>query len=110
MLVVPVFWGGAFGTAQHVISEIPPITAAALRFGTAGLILIALAHLRGEWKLEALKKHWLGLLFMSVTGVFAYNAFFFIGLSYTSAINGSLIMANSPVLITLGAVLFLGEL
>lgn len=109
MFTVPLFWGGAFGAAQHVITEVPPITAAAFRFGTAGLILFVFTLLRGEWQVAEMKKHWLGLLLMSVTGVFAYNALFFIGLSYTSAINGSLIMANSPVLITLGAVLFLKE-
>lgn len=109
MFAVPLFWGGAFGAAQHVISEIPPITAAALRFGAASLLLIFITQLRGEWQLAELRKRWRGLILMAVTGIFAYNAFFFYGLSYTSAINGSLIMANSPVFITLGAVLFLKE-
>ncbi|USG68103.1 DMT family transporter [Brevibacillus ruminantium] len=109
MLTVPLFWGGAFGAAHHVISEIPPITAAALRFALASLLLLLITQLRGEWHLEEIKKRWRGLLLMALTGIFAYNAFFFYGLTYTTAINGSLIMANSPVFITLGAVLFLKE-
>lgn len=109
MLLVPLFWGGAFGAAKHVITEIPSITAAALRFGSAGIILLIIVILRKEWNVAVLKNRWKGLLLMAITGIFSYNAFFFIALNYTSAINGSLVMATTPVLITFGAVLFLGE-
>lgn len=109
LLLVPLFWGGSFGAAKHVITEVPPFTAAAVWFGSAGIILLILVLLKGGWDAKALKSRWLGLLLMAVTGIFAYNAFFFVALQYTSAINGSLIMAVSPVFITLGAVLFLHE-
>ncbi|MFC7442555.1 DMT family transporter [Laceyella putida] len=109
LLLVPLFWEGAFGAAKHVITEISPITAATLRFGLVGLILLVIVLIRSEWNLEVLKRFWLGLVLMAVTGIFSYNAFFFIALKYTSAVNGSLIMATTPVFITLGAVLFLHE-
>jgi drug/metabolite transporter (DMT)-like permease len=109
MLLVPLFWGGAFGAAKHIITEIPPMTAAALRFGLAGLILLLVTIGCGEWKPAALKAHWRGLMLMALTGIFAYNAFFFLALARTSAINGSLIMATTPVFVTLGAAFFLGE-
>ncbi|MFY0543771.1 DMT family transporter [Brevibacillus sp. H7] len=109
LLLVPLFWGGAFGAAKHVITEIPSITAAALRFGLAGLILLAVALFKSEWNLASLRLRWRGLLLMALTGIFAYNAFFFLALRYTSAINGSLIMATTPVFMTVGAVLFLQE-
>jgi drug/metabolite transporter (DMT)-like permease len=109
MLLVPLFWGGAFGAAKHVINEISPITAATLRFGSAGLILLAVVIIRSEWKIDVLKKQWFGLLLMAFTGMFGFNAFFFMALEFTSAINGSLIMATTPVFVTFGAVLFLNE-
>ncbi|MGN8646787.1 DMT family transporter [Gracilibacillus sp. HCP3S3_G5_1] len=109
LLLVPLFWGGAFGAAQHVITEISPLIAATLRFGLAGLILLIIVLIRGEWNWAVLRGRWLGLLIMAITGIFSYNAFFFIALKYTNAINGSLIMATSPVFITLGAILFLHE-
>ncbi|MDX8046837.1 EamA family transporter [Gracilibacillus sp. S3-1-1] len=109
LLFVPLFWGGAFGAAQHVITEISPLVAATLRFGTAGLILLIIILIRREWNWSILKERWLGLLIMALTGIFSYNAFFFIALHYTSSVNGSLIMATSPVFITLGAILFLHE-
>lgn len=40
MLLVPLFWGGAFATAKHVITEVPPLVAATLRFGITGIILV----------------------------------------------------------------------
>ncbi|RFU70683.1 DMT family transporter [Peribacillus saganii] len=109
LLLVPLFWGGAFGTAKHIITEIPPFTAAGIRFGIAGVILVIITVLKREWKWILLRKSWRGLFMMAMTGIFSYNAFFFIGLHYTSAINGSLIIAASPIFITIGAVLFLKE-
>ncbi len=109
LLLVPLFWGGAFGAAKHIITEVPPITTAAFRFGLAGLILYAAARFSSEWDIQKIKVHWLGLLLMALTGIFGYNLFFFMGLEYTSAVNGSLIVATTPVFVTLGAVLFLGE-
>lgn len=109
LLLVPLFWGGAFGAAEHVVSKISPFTAATIRFASAGLILLMILVARSEWDARAVRKHWRGLLLMSVTGIFLYNAFFFVGLNITSAVNGSLIVATGPVFITLGAVLFLGE-
>lgn len=109
LLLVPLFWGGAFVAAEHVITEIPPITAAAFRFGTAGIILLLIVLWQKRIDMKAIRKQWLPILLMALTGIFGYNLFFFIGLDITSSINGSLIVATTPVLITLGAVMFLGE-
>lgn len=109
MLLVPLFWGGAFGAAKHVITEIPPMTAAAFRFGVAGIILLIITIARSEFKVRVIKERWVGIILMGISGILVYNAFFFIALKYTSAINGSLIMSSTPVFMTLGAVLFLKE-
>ncbi|WP_164670889.1 DMT family transporter [Virgibacillus doumboii] len=109
LLLVPLFWGGAFVAAEHIITEIPPVTAAAFRFGSAGILLMIFVLFRKSLDVEAIKKQWLTILLMAVTGIFGYNVFFFTALDITSAINGSLIVATTPVLITFGAVLFLGE-
>ncbi|WP_339372776.1 DMT family transporter [Paenibacillus elgii] len=109
MLAVPLFWGGSFSMAEHVVSEIPPLVAATLRFALAGLLLMLVVTLKSEWNMSVLKQRWKGLLFVSLTGIFGYNALFFLGLKYTSAINGSLIIATMPVFVTVGAVFFLKE-
>jgi len=109
LFLVPFFWGGAFVAAEHLVTELPPITAAPLRFGLAGLLLMVIVAFREKIDRKAIKKRWLALLLMAVTGIFGYNLFFFIALDITTAINGSLIVATSPVFLTLGAVLFLNE-
>lgn len=109
MLLVPLFWGGAFGATKHVLTELPPFTAATVRFGMAAILLVVWLTWRKGWNLRVIKERWKGLLVLSLTGIFAYNAFFFIGLQYTSAANGSLVIAMNPVSTTLIALLFLGE-
>ncbi|SDR04285.1 DMT family transporter [Virgibacillus salinus] len=109
LLLVPLFWGGAFVAAEHIITEIPPVTAAAFRFGSAGILLLVFVLARKKLDFTAIKKQWLSILLMAITGIFGYNFFFFTALDITSAINGSLIVATTPVLLTFGAVLFLGE-
>lgn len=109
MLLVPLFWGGSFSTAEHVITEIPPLVAATIRFALAGLLLLLLVTVRSEWNLQGLKTNWKGLVIISLTGIFGYNALFFVALHYTSAINGSLIIATMPLFVSLGAILFFKE-
>ncbi|MGM7681880.1 DMT family transporter [Cytobacillus sp. Hm23] len=110
LLLVPLFWGGAFGASKHVVTEIPPMTAGTLRFGSAAIILLLLVIYRSEWSTEKLKRHWFGLTCMALTGIFLYNGLFFlVGLKYTSEVNGALIMATTPAFLTMGAVIFLNE-
>src|SRR5690625_1630418 len=109
LLLVPLFWGGAFVAAEHVITEIPPVTAAAFRFGSAGIFLLIIVLLQKKIDMQAIRKQWISLLVMALTGILGYNLFFYVALDITSAINGSLIVATTPVFITVGAVIFLGE-
>ena len=109
LLLVPLFWGGAFGATKHVVTEIPPITTAAVRFFLAGLLMTAWVVARGGWDWAPLRRRWGGLLLLAITGVFLYNIFFTVGMKYTSAINGALVIVVSPVTTALVAVTLLGE-
>ncbi|SMD13829.1 DMT family transporter [Sporomusa malonica] len=109
LLVVPLFWGGAFGSTKHVLSELPPLTASAVRFLLAGLILGGWLAVRREWDFKVIKENWLGLTGLGLSGVLAYNYFFAVGLQYTSAITAALVVVINPVTTAIVAVLFLGE-
>ncbi|MBP2666488.1 MAG: yhbE 2, partial [Firmicutes bacterium] len=109
MLLVPLFWGGAFGSTKHVLTELPPLTVAAFRFLCAGLLMTLWTIWRGEWDWRAVRASWPGLLGLGATGILGYNALFNIGMQYTSAINGALVIVINPVTTSLVAVLFLGE-
>lgn len=109
LLLVPLFWGGAFGATKHILSEISPLTTSALRFIIAGAILFLWSSWRGEFAWLPIKENFFSLLALGVTGVFSYNYFFATGLQYTSAITAALIIVINPVFTTCIASLFMGE-
>ena len=109
MLLVPFFWGGAFGSTKHVLSEVPPLTVSAFRFMTAGLLMAGWTLWRNEWDWNPVRRNWPGLLLLGISGVLGYNALFSIGMQYTTAINGALVVVINPVTTSIVAVLFLGE-
>lgn len=109
LLLVPLFWGGAFGTTKHILSEIGPLTTSALRFMLAGLIMLAWSTWRGELVWASMRRNFFGLLALGATGVFSYNYFFATGLQYTSAITAALIIVINPVFTTCIASFFMGE-
>ncbi len=103
------FWGANFVLAGPVLSDLPPLWAAALRFllGAALMLFIAKSQGEGLWRLA---RNHAGVYFLlGLVGIAAFNLFFFHAMQSTSADNGALIMATNPLLTTLLAALFLGE-
>lgn len=98
LLVTMVLFGAAFTSSKVVVGQLPHDVAAMLRFGGGAVILVLLLCLRpGTGRLR-----WRDLLragSVGLVGVFAYNFFFFWGLSLAPAIDGSIIVpVLSPVL------------
>lgn len=98
-------WGGAFVGVRYVSQFVGPFTGAGLRFmiGAAALAVVV----RG-WPRLSLRQWW-GLLLLAATGVFGYNALFFVGMKEVEAARGALIIALGPVFVSVVAALFLGE-
>lgn len=48
-------------------------------------------------------------MFLGVLGIFGFNSLFFVGLNYTSPVNGALIMGLNPLLTTIFARIILKE-
>ncbi|WP_326565197.1 DMT family transporter [Amycolatopsis rhabdoformis] len=100
LLVTMALFGAAFTSSKVVVGELPHDVAACLRFGGGALILVVLLCVRPgtarfSWR-DLVKAGLVGLV-----GVFAYNFFFFWGLSLAPAIDGSIIVpVLSPVLTT----------
>ena len=109
LLLVPLFWGGAFGTTKHVLSELSPLTTSALRFTIAALLMFIWSSWRGELAWQPIKQNFFSLLALGVTGIFSYNYFFATGLQYTSAVTAALIIVINPVFTTCIASFFMGE-
>ena len=58
---------------------------------------------------SAIKRNWMIYLFLGLVGVAGFNGLFFLGIKYTTPINGSLIMGTNPLVTLILAAIFLKE-
>jgi drug/metabolite transporter (DMT)-like permease len=109
LVLTMALWGGTFIAGRMLAGVVEPASAAFLRFFIASLaMLIVTRGLEGKLPLPR-PGLWLPLILLGLTGVFAYNVFFFHGLQHISAGRASLIVAGTPLVITLFAAAFLRE-
>ncbi|ABB37331.2 protein of unknown function DUF6 transmembrane [Oleidesulfovibrio alaskensis G20] len=109
LVLSALIWGGTFVAGRLAAAELGPFSCAFLRFAMASVCLTFLARLQ-EGGLPALTRKTLpGVLLLGLSGVFAYNAFFFLGLQTVAAGRAAVIIALNPVFIALFAALLLRE-
>jgi len=101
LFLTAAFWGGTFIAGKVLAQNVGPFSASFLRFLTASFFLILIT-----WKIEGSfpairKKQIFPVILLGLTGVFAYNVFFFKGLRLIDAGRASIIIANNPIFITL---------
>jgi drug/metabolite transporter (DMT)-like permease len=109
LLMTAIFWGGTFIAGRVIVGHVNPVAAAFLRFVVASLFLVMLT-LKNEGLPRPMGgKKIIALLLLGITGVFAYNLFFFKGLELISAGRASLIIANNPIFIAIFSFLFFAE-
>ena len=101
LITTMALFGSAFASSKLVVGEIPHQVAALLRFGGGALVLLMLASVSRKRhapfsRADAVRAGAAGLV-----GVFAYNAFFFWGLSLAPSLDGTIIVpVLSPVFTT----------
>lgn len=107
LLLTAIFWGGTFIAARVIAQEAGPFSASFLRFAMASIFLLAFV-VKTHGSLPLLEcNQILPIVLLGLTGVFAYNFFFFSGLKIISASRASLIVATNPAFIALlSAILF----
>ena len=89
-------WGANFVVAKAVLDYWPPGRFAGSRIAVAALLLAALATWRGQrWRLGA--RAWWCLLAAGAIGVGLTQGLLFGGLRYTTAADGALLMALTPI-------------
>lgn len=108
MIFTAMFWSMSFIWGKAAMAWAEPLTLAALRYGLAGIVLLAVALPSGGVA-KALTANWRAFILLGVVGIAGNQAFAFAALRHTSAVNGALIMALTPLFTTIGAALFLGE-
>lgn len=124
-------WGGAFVVGRILVSQLDPLAAAWLRFVIAAVafLILEVAGRAGRGRgggarLETAGRRapggpsvaiagrdprWVDYALLGLTGILAYNLFFFYGLTLTTAAESSLIIAASPVVVALIGWAFLDE-
>jgi drug/metabolite transporter (DMT)-like permease len=107
LVLTMAFWGGTFIAGRVVVQTLGPFSAAFCRFAIASLCLLALTR-TVDGNLPKLKRHQLPLIvLLGLSGIFAYNVLFFLGLQTTPASRAALIIALNPCVVALsGALLF----
>ncbi|MSO64333.1 MAG: DMT family transporter [Alphaproteobacteria bacterium] len=94
---------------RAVIAEVPPMALTFWRFVAAGVALlpVGLAPLWADR--EVYRRHWRLVLVLGALGIGVYNAFLYLGIQTTTAVNASLIVGAAPVAVVLITLVFLRE-
>lgn len=101
LLLTAIFWGGTYIAGRLIVDSVHPLSASFLRFFIATLFLVIIT-IRLEGRLPRLHKAQIVPVVLSgLTGVCAYNILFLTGLWHITAGRASLIIATTPVLISL---------
>ncbi len=109
LLGMAVFWGGTFIAGKLAAQNVGPYSAAFLRFAIASVFLL-LAAWKIEGRLPAIRaRQLLPVFLLGLTGVLAYNVFFFKGLKLIEAGRAAIIIANNPIGIALFSALIFRE-
>lgn len=103
------FWALMFYLGQYAVAYMSPESVSGWRFLLAGLVLLPLVALREGVDWPGLRRNARPLLVMAVVGIGGFNLALFHGLRYSSPVNGALIMALCPALITVFGALLTGE-
>ena len=101
LAVSALLWGGNFVVGRAVATGIPPMALSFYRWLTASILLVAIAGRATRLSLPELRRRKGWLLMSSFAGVLLFHPLVYTGLHTTTAINASLIVATSPVIIPL---------
>jgi len=107
--LVPSLWTVNYIAARMAPGVIGPYLLALGRWALAGAVLVALSAPELWRERRHIAAHWRQYLVLGVLGMLICGAWVYQGARSTSAMNIALIYAASPVMIALGAGLWLGE-
>lgn len=107
--LVPALWTVNYIVARKAPDVIGPYLLAFGRWGLAALLLLLLTRSELWRQREHIAKVWWQYLVLGTLGMVICGAWVYQGARSTGAMNIALIYAASPVLIGLGAVIWLGE-
>jgi drug/metabolite transporter (DMT)-like permease len=107
--LVPALWSVNYIVARKAPGVIGPYMLALGRWGLAALILVLITRAELWQQRASIARAWRQYLVLGTLGMLICGAWVYEGARSTTAINIALIYSASPVLISLGAMWWLGE-
>lgn len=105
LIIANIIWGAAAPVFKWSLENIQPFTLGFLRFFFAAVIILPFTIHNLKIKHHDIPT----LIILSLLGITAHIALFFVGLQFTSSINAPIIGSAAPIFIMLGSVIFLKE-
>ena len=107
LLMTAFFWGGTFIAGRLIANSVGTYSAAFFRFLIASVFLLLITW-KTEGRIPKIRRDQIfPVVLLGMTGVFAYNIFFFKGMQLVEAGRAAVIIANNPVFIAIfSAMLF----
>jgi drug/metabolite transporter (DMT)-like permease len=96
LILASLFWSSNWVVGRGIHEIFPPVALSFYRWLVAMLVLapFAIPRLKGQWHLVL--RHWKLFAFLGASGIAWPQCITYIGLNYTTAVNGSLLTAGNP--------------
>jgi drug/metabolite transporter (DMT)-like permease len=96
LILASLFWSSNWVVGRGIHEIFPPVALSFYRWLVAMLVLapFAIPRLKGQWHL--VWRHWKLFAFLGASGIAWPQCITYIGLNYTTAVNGSLLTAGNP--------------
>jgi drug/metabolite transporter (DMT)-like permease len=109
LLALLIWAGNALIGRMAPDAHVPPIGLNFWRWTVALIVLSPFAWLKLQAQVPLFRKHWLLCTMFGLAAVTGFNAALYIGLQYTTVVQGTLIMGALPAMVLIAARLFLSQ-
>lgn len=99
LVMTAMFWGGTFIATRIAAQTFGPFTGAGIRYTIALVFLLPLAFHQNRQMFRIKGSQLPILILLGLSGIFAYNYFFFKGLKTIPASRGALLAALNPTIV-----------
>jgi drug/metabolite transporter (DMT)-like permease len=108
LCITALTWAGNAIVGRLAAGHIPPVTLSFLRWSIAFLIILPFAwkHLKRDW--SAIRSQLGMMIFLSITGIGAFNTLQYWALEYTQALNVLLLQSAGPLFVAVWSLILLG--
>jgi drug/metabolite transporter (DMT)-like permease len=108
LTITALCWAGNAIVGRQAAGHIPPVTLSFLRWGLAFLIILPMAwkHLARDW--ATIRAELGNMIFLSLTGIAAFNALQYWSLEHTQALNTLLLQSAGPLFVAAWSLILLG--